>query len=154
MKTYYCSRYWEISNPFSHISLTIQDWFILTQSLMVNAALTIQDWVTVSAPFEPHSWIEPHPPRNHAKMQFLCVFYVTIWGQKLVLKNRTPGFIWSRYGIWFGLCIRDVICIIKHIMYVYCDTISPTLNSTTVTIFLWAKDFGCFGFKKLVLTIW
>ena len=54
---------------------------------------------TVSAPFEPHSWIEPHPPRNHAKMQFLCVFYVTIWGQKPVLKNRTPGLKWRRYGM-------------------------------------------------------
>ena len=32
------------------------------------------------------------PLRNHAKMQFLYVFYVTIWGKKLVLKNRTPGF--------------------------------------------------------------
>ena len=44
------------------------------------------------------SWIEPHPLRNHAKMQFLCVFYVTIWGQKPILKNRTPGLHSSRYG--------------------------------------------------------
>ena len=30
--------------------------------------------------------------RNQAKMQFLCVFYVVIRGQKPVLKNSTPGF--------------------------------------------------------------
>ena len=45
------------------------------------------------------SWIEPHPLKNHAKMQFLCVFYVTIWGQKPILKNRTPGLHSSGYGI-------------------------------------------------------
>ena len=55
---------------------------------------------TVSALFEPHSWIEPHPlrNRNHAKRQFLWVFYVTIWGQKPILKNRTPGLHSSGYG--------------------------------------------------------
>ena len=55
-------------------------------------ALLIKYWYTVLALFEPHSWIEPHPVRNHAKMQFLCILYETICGQKPVLKNRTPGF--------------------------------------------------------------
>ena len=32
------------------------------------------------------------PLRNKAKMQFFCVFYVVIRGQKPVLKKRTPGF--------------------------------------------------------------
>ena len=32
------------------------------------------------------------PPRNQAKLQFLCVSYVVIRGHKPVLKNKTPGF--------------------------------------------------------------
>ena len=47
---------------------------------------------TVLTLFEPHSWIKPHPPKNQAKLQFLCHFYVVIRGQKNVLKNRIPGF--------------------------------------------------------------
>ena len=56
-------------------------------------------FTTVPAPLMPHSWIEPHPLRNHAKNNFLCVFYVVIWGQKSILKNKTLGLYWSGYGI-------------------------------------------------------
>ena len=54
---------------------------------------------TVSASIQPHSWIEPHPLSFNAKNYSLSVFYVVIWGQKSILKNRTPGLYWSRYGI-------------------------------------------------------
>ena len=47
---------------------------------------------TVLALFEPHSWIEPHPLKYQAKMQFSCIYYVTICGQNPVLKYRTLGF--------------------------------------------------------------
>lgn len=46
---------------------------------------------TVSAPIQPHSWIDPHPLSFHARNNFLCVFYVVILGQKSILKNRYPG---------------------------------------------------------------
>ena len=61
---------------------------------------------TVLALFEPHSWIEPHPLRNHAKMQFLCVFYVTIWGQKPILKNISLGFKERRHGNWLYFLVQ------------------------------------------------
>ena len=43
--------------------------------------------ITVSAPIQPHSWIEPHPLSFHAKDNFFIRFYVVIWGQKCILKE-------------------------------------------------------------------
>ena len=48
---------------------------------------------TVSASIQPHS----------QKNNFFCVFYVMIWDQKSILKNRTSGLYWSGYGT---LCIH------------------------------------------------
>ena len=62
-----------------------KSWFFSPKLYFVYQILILY---TVSAPFEPHSWIEPHPPRNHAKMQFLCVFHVTIWKIELQGSNR------------------------------------------------------------------
>ena len=53
---------------------------------------------TISTWIQPHSWIEPHPLRIHAKSNFSCVFYVVIWGQKSVTKNKTPGLQSRRNG--------------------------------------------------------
>ena len=77
---------------------------------------------TISASIQPHSWIEPHPLSFHAKNNFLCVFYVVIWGQKSILKNRTPGLYWSRYGIWILLIVS-----------------APTISSIQIRVF-WATE--------------
>ena len=39
------------------------------------------------------------PPQNHAKINFLCVFYVVILGQKSILKKRYPGALME--PIWY-----------------------------------------------------
>ena len=54
-----------------------------------------------SASIQPHSWIEPHPLSFHAKSNFSFGFYVVIWCQKYILKNRNPGLYWSGYGRLF-----------------------------------------------------
>ena len=35
---------------------------------------------------------------------FLCVFYVTIWGQKSITKNENPALYSSRYGNQIDIC--------------------------------------------------
>ena len=40
---------------------------------------------------------------------FLCVFYVVIWGQKCILKNRTPGCIGADTVVIFFLVVTTFI---------------------------------------------
>ena len=72
--------------------------FLLLIRLIGNKLKYDEEKHIVSAPIQPHSWIKPHPLSFHAKNNFLCVFYMVIWGQKSVRKNRTPGLHSSRYG--------------------------------------------------------
>ena len=83
-------------------------------------------------------------------MQFLCVFYVTIWGQKLVLKNRTPGFKWSRYGKWKVTSLRAMSKPPSISLYLNLESIQGhSASSSIVVVAIYTSEINQPEIRKL-----